>query len=197
MAKNHFVWVIIVLQWIGNGYSSPLGPSDPKVVAAVSHHAATTDGWSRTLNDFETQDPVLNTTPSNQTLAAENGTDGRPPLQFSFVFPLFSVVIMWAIHKNKHMCCNDDTVVDDSIPSEIILDSSGTERARIEKSPPKPDIELQSVVGNHRSRNSLRNEAVKGTSMLNQTSWSDETSQQKDSSFSWMEESSNYRYMND
>lgn len=118
------------------------------------------------------------------------------PLQFSILLPLLSAsAIMWALHRHKQICCSGDSAADDSIPSEIVLG----EKEGKKKSSPKPDIELQCVVGNHRSRTSMKYDPVMEASLLNQSDWTDENSQKKDSSFSWMEESSaaNYEYMND
>lgn len=141
----------------------------------------------------ETEHPTVLYT---STLAPDTGSDDVPPFLFGFLLPLISAsAVMWALHRNKQLCCSQDTVNDETIPSEIILESNVTQKGGCTE---KEDIELQSVVGG-RAGASLRNDPVVGSSLLNESDWTDENDEPKEGSFSWMENSSaaKYHYLND
>jgi len=199
---TNMVLVVYILLWMGAEMTSGtaflrVDDSQPESIqspAKVQFGNKPPD-LSRILEDPGTVSTKPSLAPSSRPLSSSD-TGGPCPFQFSILLPLISAsAIMWAMRRNNRICCNEDTVVDDSIPSEIIL----SHRTETKQPDPKPDIELQSVVGTHRTRTSIGNDPVTGTSMLNQSDWTDEMSQQKDSSFSWMEETSavDYRYMND
>lgn len=132
----------------------------------------------------------------SSTLAPDIASHDEPLLRFGFLFPLISAsAIMWALHRNKQLCCSQDTSNDETIPSEIIIDGK---EAKMEVHTTKEAQELLSVVGG-RANASIRNDPVVGSSMLNESDWTEESDAPQDTSFSWMENSSaaKYQYLND
>jgi cell division protein FtsL len=152
------------------------------VVREISHHT--------------TEAGHLHLRPSNTPPPAGVGNHNAPPVHFAFIFPLLSAsAIMWAMHRNKQLCCSRDTSIDESIPSEIMVEETAT---KTQGRTAKEDIELQSVVGG-KSRASLKNDPVVESSLLNESDWTDENDEPQETSFSWMEKSSSakYHYLND
>ena len=121
-----------------------------------------------------------------------------PPLKFSFLIPLISAgAIMWAMHRNKKLCCTDCTGIEEvGIPSEIVLDDahSSITKCQMRHKTILNDIELQSVDPKEPTTSPI---APPSTSQ--KADWIDDFSDQKDTSFSWMEVSSSakYQYLND
>jgi hypothetical protein len=106
---------------------------------------------------------------------------------WAFLLPLVAMSFSMWVLKHGQRCCSGDTVMDDSIPFEIVVER---------KEEPKPeDIELQQVVASKAENHMSGNDPVQGLSMLNCSDWTeDELS--KDNSFSWMENGSTVEYMN-
>jgi hypothetical protein len=152
-------------------------------------HDATT---SVTLAPTSTPPSTLHSSPST---SAKHRSTSPPISSWAFLFPLLSVSgMIWAIRKHGLRCCSDESILGDTIPSEIVL-----ERKRKPEDWKTPeDIELQHVVIKNKAENQTKNDPVSGLSMLNCSDWT-EDDVSKDNSFSWVEDGpiASYLYMED
>jgi hypothetical protein len=138
----------------------------------------------RFLDDGTRMEATSSNSPSRPTLSPKTTVKDRST-HWAVLFPLLSMSsIMWAIRKHGRRCCSVDTVFDDTVPSEIVVES---------KEDKPEDIELQHVPV-FKAKNQAEHDPVNGLSMLNCSDWTEDDIS-KDNSFNWMENGSTVEYL--
>jgi hypothetical protein len=138
----------------------------------------------RFLDDGTKMEATSSNAPSRPALSPKT-TVKHGSTHWAVLFPLLSMSgIMWAIRKHGRRCFSVDTVFDDTVPSEIVVES---------KEDKPEDIELQHVPV-FKAKNQAENDPVNGLSMLNCSDWTEDDIS-KDNSLNWMEKVSTVEYL--